>query len=89
MGEMKAIFGVIALLFVLAIVGSLARRQLQVAGERASVRSTAVAPSVPSFAPDPGAATVPEQSKSMQQRARSETARALEQGAQRNQRAEP
>ena len=86
---MKAIFGVIALLLVLAIVGTLAKRQLQVAGDRASVRSTAVAPSVPSFAPDPGAATVPEQSKSMQKRARSETTRALEQGVQRNQRSDP
>jgi hypothetical protein len=85
---MKAIFGVIALLLVLAIVG-IAKRQLQVAGERASVRSTTVAASAPSFAPDPGAATVSEQSKSMQQRARSETARALEQGVQRNQRGDP
>ena len=86
---MKAIFGVIALLLVLAIVGTLAKRQLRWQATRASVRSTAVAPSVPSFAPDPGAATVPEQSKSMQERARAETTRALEQGVKRNQRSDP
>jgi hypothetical protein len=86
---MRAIFGVMALLLVLAIVGTLAKRQLQVAGERASARSIAVAASAPSFAPDPNAVTVPEQSKSMQERARAETARALEQGVQRNQRSDP
>ncbi len=86
---MRAIFGVMALLLVLAIVGTLAKRQLQVAGARASARSTAVAASAPSFAPDPDAVTVVEQSKSMQERARAETTRALEQGVQRNQRSDP
>lgn len=86
---MRAIFGVMALLLVLAIVGTLAKRQLQVAGARASARSTAVAASAPSFAPDPDALTVVEQSKSMQERARAETTRALEQGVQRNQRSDP
>ncbi len=86
---MKAIFGVMALVLVLAIVGSIAKKQLQAIGAGDAARSAAVAGSVPSFAADPNAATVAEQAKSMQERARAETVRALEQGEQRNRRADP
>ena len=86
---MKAIFGVMALVLVLAIVGSIAKKQLQAIGAGDAARSAAVAGSAPSFAADPNAATVAEQAKSMQERARAETVRALEQGEQRNRRADP
>lgn len=86
---MKAIFGMIVLLLVLAIVGSIARKQLQATGPDASARSAAAAGSPPSFAADPSATTVAEQANSMQERARAETTRALERGVQRNQRSDP
>jgi hypothetical protein len=104
---MKAIFGVLSLLIVLAIVGSLAKKQLQTvnsgrvdkgtstaspaagpgsadgaryADPRAMPGATATAPSGPS---------VSQQSRSMQEQVRADTARALEQGMQRNERAVP
>ena len=86
---MKAIFGGMALLLVLAIVGSIAKKQLQAIGPSPAARAASIGASVPSFAPDPDAATVSAQARSMQERARSETARALEQGVQRNERADP
>jgi hypothetical protein len=86
---MKAIFGVMALVLVLAIVGSIAKNQLQAIGPGGSARSAAITGSAPSFAADPNAATVAEQAKSMEERARAETMRALEQGVQRNQRSDP
>jgi hypothetical protein len=86
---MKAILGVIALLLVLAIVGTLAKKQLEAVSPGSSARNAAAAGSTPGFAADPNASTVAEQAKSMQERARANTTHALEQGAQRNQRAEP
>lgn len=86
---MKAIFGVMALVLVLAIVGSIAKKQLQAIGSVDSGRAAAAVGSAPSFAADPNAATVAEQAKSMQERARAETTRALEQGVQRNERSDP
>jgi predicted lipid-binding transport protein (Tim44 family) len=86
---MKAIFGVMALLLVLAIVGSIAKKQLQAIGPNQAARAAAIDASAPSFAADPDAATVGARARSMQERARAETARALEQGVQRNERADP
>ena len=86
---MKAIFGVLSLLVVLAIVGSIAKRQLQAVGPGSAARTAAIAGSPASFAADPNASTVPEQARSMQDRARTNTTRALEQGVQRNERADP
>jgi len=79
----KAVFGVLALVVVLAIVASLAKHQLNAVGGGA----TAALPGA--IAADPGAATVPQQAKAMQERARADTVRALERGADRNLRAEP
>jgi hypothetical protein len=86
---MKAIFGVLSLLVVLAVVASIAKKQLQAVAPASATRAAAIAGSAASFAPDPNAATVAEQARSMQERARVNTARALEQGVQRNERADP
>jgi len=86
---MKVIFGVLSLLVVLAIVGSIARRQLHAVAPGSAVGAGAIAGSAASFAVDPNASTVAEQARSIQERARADTARALEQGAQRNERADP
>jgi hypothetical protein len=85
---MKAIFGVLSLLVVLAIVGSIAKRQLQAVAPSSAARASAIAGSGASFAADPNAATVAEQARSMQEQARANTARALQQGVQRNERAD-
>ena len=82
---MKAVFGIVALVIVLAVVGSIARKQLQAVGATAS---GAAAPHG-AIAVDPNGATVAQQAREMQERARANTARALEQGAERNQRADP
>ena len=105
---MKAIFGVLVLVMVLAIVGSLAKKQLQSIGggasasrsavaasesgafsDRTSDRAGAAAPVAGAIAIDPNGATVAQQAHDLQERARANTARALEQGVQRNQRADP
>ena len=86
---MKAIFGVLSLLVVLAIVGAIAKRQLQAVAPGSAARAAAIAGSAASLTADPNASTVPEQARSMQDRARTNTARALEQGVQRNERADP
>ena len=86
---MKAIFGVLSLLVVLAIVGSIAKRQLQAVAPGSAGRTAANAGSAASFSADPNAATVAEQARSMQEQARANTARALQQGVQRNERADP
>ena len=104
---MKAVFGILAIVVVLAIVSSLAKHQLHAIGGGASTgRNTAAANESGAFATrpaaagamaahpgaiaaDPNAATVPQQARSMQERARADTVRALEQGVERNRRAEP
>jgi hypothetical protein len=86
---MKALFGVLALVIVLAIVGSLAKTQLSGTGLAGRAASAERAASLAAERPAPPAATVPEQSQSMQQQARDRTTRALQQGVERNQRADP
>jgi hypothetical protein len=104
----KAVFGILVLVIVLAVVGSLAKKQLQAIGggessernaaaanesgafaAKTSDRAGAAAPLPGALAVDPSGATVPQQARDMQERARANTARALEQGVQRNQRADP
>jgi len=80
---MRAIFGFLALLIVLAAIGSISRRQLQVVGPAGAAAPAASLPVGTS------SATVAQQARAMQERARAETVRALEQGAERNQRADP
>jgi hypothetical protein len=93
----KAVFGILALVVVLAFVASLAKEQLTAVGAGASTgRNAAAANQSGAFsaatpaavAADPNATTVPQQARSMQERARANTAAALEQGAQRSQRAD-
>ena len=104
---MKAVFGILVLVVVLAVVGSLAKKQLQaIGGGEGAGRNDAAAKESGAFAPkpsdrggaialpgavavDPNAATVQQQSRDLQERARANTVRALEQGAQRNQRGDP
>ena len=73
---MRAIFGVLSLLIVLAIVGSLAKKQLGALGAGGVSAGSAAASSQ----------TLPQLSKSMQDKARDDTVRALQQGAERTQR---
>ncbi len=75
---MRAIFGVLSLVIALAVVASLAMRQG--GGQAAAVTSTGSPGSVPS-------GTLPQQSKSIQDKVRDDTARALQQGADRTDRA--
>ena len=103
---MKAVFGILALVVVLAVVGSLAKKQLQaIGGGESAGRNAAAARESGAFsaksdrsgaaalpgaiAVDPNGPTVPQQSRDLQERARANTVRALEQGEQRNRRAEP
>ncbi len=80
---MKAIFGVVSLLVVLAIVGLLASRQMKTAvgvsagADGAVAASSAVAP-----------ATMREQSQQIQDKVRDDVARALEQGTARKEEAD-
>ena len=86
---MKAVFGILGLVVVLAIVASLAKTQLRAVGGGASAQRNAAAALPGAIAADPNAATVPQQARALEDRARAETVRALEQGAERNRRAEP
>jgi len=109
---MRMIFGVLSLLLALAIVGSLAKKQLQAlsSGSVTTRMGTAAsAASVEGFATGsrdgatlaipggmPGAVaadtsglTVPQQAQNIQQQFKDNTARALQQGADRNSRASP
>ena len=74
---MRALFGVVSLLVVLAAVGFLAARQLKVAVP--VLPPGASAPSDPG--PLPAAVTVREQSQQLQERVKSDIAKAMEQGA--------
>jgi hypothetical protein len=93
---MKALFGVVALVIALAVVASIARKQLAatgVAGPAGSPSSispggagrSAVAPT----ALEPGAGNARQKSATLQEQARERTTQALRQGAERNRQAEP
>ena len=88
---MKAIFGILSLVIVLAVVGSLAKKQLEAVGAGGSAARNAAAASAAgvSLPADANGATVAQQARGMQERARADTARALQQGVERNQRADP
>ena len=74
---MRAIFGVVSLLLVLAVVGVLAMRQLRATGQAVGTALPAETVSA-SGAP---AASAREQSQQLQQRVHSDVTKALEQGA--------
>lgn len=66
---MRALFGVVSLLIVLAVVGTLVKKQL-------GAVSQSVAPASP-----PASGNVREQSQQLQERVRSDVTKALDQGA--------
>jgi hypothetical protein len=72
---MRAVFGLISLLVVLAVVGILASRQL--GATRAAVRAS---PSAPEAA-TPAATDVRAASRQLQERAKDDVVRALQEGA--------
>ena len=74
---MRAVFGVVSLLVVLAVVGVVVTKQLKATG-RAVSSAVQAAPGAASVAP---AGTVREQSQQLQQQVTSDVAKALEQGA--------
>jgi len=76
---MRAIFGVVSLLVVLAIVGLMAKKQLQAVN----------AVSAPAAATGSAAGTPQERSQQVQQRVQQDVQRALEQGAERASEAQP
>ena len=104
---MRIVFGVLGLLVVLAIVGSLAKTQLRAVNAGVTTRPAAAvveaaggesptgtragaAIGAPGATPaDTSGLTLPQQSRSLQQQVRDDTARALQQGADRNARAAP
>jgi uncharacterized protein (UPF0333 family) len=108
---MRGIFGFLALLIVLAAIGSIAKKQLQAVNGGIVTRNASAASQAPAIAADPGSndgltrsipggmagavaadpngMTVSQQSRTMQEQARSNTVRALEEGVKRNQRADP
>ncbi|MEO7150876.1 MAG: hypothetical protein ABIX46_04070 [Burkholderiaceae bacterium] len=80
---MRAIFGVVSLLIVLAIVGMVAVKQMKSSSQAmsaAAVPATTVQTGAAAPSPVP-AGNVREQSQQLQQRVRDDVARALEQGA--------
>ena len=77
---MRAIFGVVSLLVVVAIVGLLASRQLKAVNQSVSSAAAQIAPAGAS-APAAPTGTVREQSQQLQQRVANDVVKALEQGA--------
>ena len=109
---MRLLFGVLSLLVVLAIVGSIGKKQLQALNSgtvttRASTAASQAGVDLPPLgsrdgatlsipggmpgatAADTSTLTVPQQAQNIQQQFRDDTARALQQGANRNSRASP
>jgi hypothetical protein len=79
----KAIFGVLALVVALAVVATVAKRQLQSTGNVVA-HGLSATPSAEASAPALG-----QQARAVEERVRSDTERALQQGAQRNESADP
>ena len=94
---MKALFGILALVMVLAVVASVVRKELSASGFAA--RSTNAASQAgatgadaivaPANARGPGRGGAREKPATLQEQARDRTTQALRQGADRNRRAEP
>lgn len=82
---MRLIFGALSLLIVLAIIGTVGKKQFEalgsgVRGERATV---AVPGGVPGAAPAPADGNLPAQSRAIQNNVRDAATNALQQGADR------
>ena len=74
---MRAVFGVVSLLVVLAVVGVLMTKQLKATSRTLSSAAVQVAPGTASAV----ASTVREQSQQLQQQVANDVAKAIEQGA--------
>ena len=82
---MKAVFGVVSLLIVFAIVGFVAGKQLRALRQ---VPSTAASATAATASAGAGSANGRDQAQQLQQKVRDDVAKALEQGAQNNARSE-
>ena len=83
---MRLIFGVLSLLLVLAVIGSVGKKQLEalgMMGARGDRATVAVPGGVPAATPAPVDGSVLAQSRAMQNQVRDAAARALQQGADR------
>jgi hypothetical protein len=78
---MRLIFGVLSLLVVLVIVGTVGKKQLDALGMSGQAATRAA--SLPGTAAAPGEGTVPQQAKAIQNNVRDAAAAALQQGADR------
>ena len=93
---MKSLFGVVILVVVLAIVGSIVRKQLAATGVVARTDGASQpgaargeGPAAEAITIDPGTGSARQKSATLQEQARDRTTQALQQGAERNRRAEP
>ena len=82
---MRAVFGVVALLIVLGVIGMVAARQMKSGSRALTVGAEAAtsgqATGRPDTTPPAPAGNVREQSQQLQQRVKDDVSRALEQGA--------
>ncbi len=80
---MRAVFGVVALLIVLAVVGGVAVKQMRASSQAMGNAAVQAAPPGPigHAVPAAPAGNVREQSQQLQQRVRDDVSRALEQGS--------
>jgi hypothetical protein len=86
---MRLIFGALSLLLVLAIIGSVGKKQFEALGMRGGAATVAVPGGVPAASPAPADASVPAQSRAIQNNVRDAAANALLQGADRAASANP
>ena len=95
---MKAVFGILSLVVVLAALAFVAKKQLQAVdgggiagrGQQAEAKARALAAEPAAVdAAKAATGTVPQQARSIADRARDNTVRGLEQGADRTRRADP
>jgi hypothetical protein len=93
---MKPLFGVVVLVIVLAVVGSIVRKQLAATGVVARPdalsqggATAAEGSAAAAITLDPGTGNARQKSTTLQEQARDRTTQALRQGAERNRQAEP
>jgi hypothetical protein len=80
---MRLIFGVMSLLIVLAIVGTLGKKQFEALGLSGQAATRAAAAAVPGATPAPVEGTLPAQSRGIQNNVRDAANAALQQGVNR------
>ena len=79
---MRAVFGVVSLLIVLAVIGGLAVKQMRASSQALGAAAVSAAPPAANGTSAPAlTGNVRQQSQQLQQRVRDDVARAVEQGA--------